>query len=156
MPQECGFWQRYWSLATTLGLPLMVFFFLDRDETRAITSIACMILLIHSWFLQRRYTRNRFHLLFWTVVLFLPMLGATWLGLSVIRADTYNYAVDYQRHLGDFRQSLYWNVVKIQDLIVWIARVDLPFILLMAAVSSWKRKTVKQSSEMGGESPKLR
>ena len=91
MHHKYGHWQRYWSLATTLGLPLMVFFFLDRDETRAIMSIACMILLIHSWFMQRRYTQNRSHLLFWTVVLFLPMLGATWLGLNVIRADTYHY-----------------------------------------------------------------
>jgi hypothetical protein len=156
MHHKYGYWQRYWSLVTALGLPLMVFFVLDRYETRVITSIACMILLIHSWFMQRRYTQNRFHLLFWTLVLFLPMLGASWLGLNVIRAATYNYAVDYQRHHGDFRQSLYWNVVTIQGLIIRIARAELLLIPLLAAVSLLKRKTAKQNSNMGGESSKIR
>ena len=115
-----------------------------------------MILLIHSWSLQKHYTQIRFHLLFWTLILLLPMLGAIWLGLNVIRVYTYNYAVDYSRHIGDFRQILYWNVVKIQDLIVWIARADLLLIPLLAAVVPWKRKIVKQASDMRGESPKLR
>jgi hypothetical protein len=132
------------------------FFFLDRDVSRALTSIVCMILLMHSYLLQRRYTQNRFHPLFWTPALLLPMLGAIWLALNVIRANTYEYAVDYQRHLGDFRQNLHWNAVNLQDLIVWIASTDLLLLLLLAAISLWKRKSVRLASGVGGKSPKLR
>jgi len=126
----------------------MAFFFLDRDGTRAITSIVCMILVVHSWLMQRRYTLSRSSLLLWTLVLLLLMLGATWLGLNVIRAHTYDYAINYSRHLGDFRQDLHWYAVETQDRIVWIARADLLPIALLAVVCIWKRKTARLTSNL--------
>jgi hypothetical protein len=141
MIQKYEFWRRYWSLAIALGLPVIVFLFMDYQSVRAITSIVCMILLVHSWLIQRRYTQNRLVLLCWTFVLLLPMLGAIWLGLNVIRVYTYDYAADYNRHLGDLRRDLYWPVVKIQDLIGDIAIADLFLSALLAVVSLGKRKS---------------
>jgi hypothetical protein len=52
------------------------------------------------------------------------LLGVSWFGLNVIRVRTYDYAADYQRHLGDFHQSLYWNVVASQGFLVLAAKLD--------------------------------
>ena len=73
------------------------------------------------------------------------MLGAIWLGMNVIRGNTYDYAVDYQRHLGDYRQNLYWYVVEAQDWIVWTARVDMAAILLLTVATIFKRKELNAS-----------
>jgi hypothetical protein len=138
---------RYWSLAISLGLPVMVYILLDRNVARTITSILCIILLVHSWLMQNRYAQSRLRLLLWTFVLLLPMLGAIWLGLNVIRSNTYEFAVDYARHLGDFRQSLYWHVVETQDQIVWIAKADLLPIALLAILAFRKHKKTKPAAD---------
>ena len=69
------------------------------------------------------------------------MLGAIWLGLNVIRFTTYDYAADYQRHFGDYRQSLYWYAVETQDWIVWALRIDALVCLLLAANVFMRRET---------------
>jgi hypothetical protein len=76
-------------------------------------------------------------------LLLLPALGAIWFGLNLIRVDTYIYAADTTRHLGDFRQTLYWNVVEIQAGIVWIAIIDAVFGLLYAAAAAARRGYLK-------------
>jgi hypothetical protein len=146
---------RYWSLAISLGLPVMVYILLDRNVARTITSIICIILLVHSWLMQNRYAQSRLRLLLWTFVLLLPMLGAIWLGLNVIRSNTYEFAGDYARHLGDFRQSLYWYVVETQDRIVWIAKADLLPITSLAIVAFWKYKKTKPASDHAVDSLNL-
>jgi hypothetical protein len=67
---------------------------------------------------QTRPSKTIWQKLLWTSLLLLPTLGAIWFGLNKIRVNTYDYAADYQEHLGDFRQNLYWDVVKTQDCIV--------------------------------------
>jgi len=54
---------------------------------------------------QPRAPKARRQSLLWTSLLLLPILAAIWLGLNIIRVHTYDYAADYARHLGDFRQA---------------------------------------------------
>jgi hypothetical protein len=95
--------------------------------------------VVHSWLIQRRYAQNRLHLLLWTLVLLLPMLSAVWLGLNAIRVNTYDYAADYNRHIGDFRQDSHWYVVKIQNLICYVAIADFFLTALSAIILLGKR-----------------
>jgi len=69
----------------------------------------------------------------------LLLLGAIWLGLNVIRVRTYDYAADYQRHLGDGRQSIYWYVVKLQGSIIWAAALEIAVCLGLAVTLIIKR-----------------
>lgn len=59
------------------------------EIARAAVSVACIALLIHSGFRQREYSRSRWEFSFWIALLGVPMLGATWLGLNVIRSYLY-------------------------------------------------------------------
>jgi hypothetical protein len=77
--------------------------------------------------------------LFWISLLLLPTLGAIWFGLNFVRVKTYDYAADYQRHLGDFRQTLFSFVVKAQDSVVWVAVVDMVLCPSLAAITVSKR-----------------
>lgn len=143
--RRARFWSRYWSLLTALALPVLVFFFLDSQNARMLVSITSFVLLAHTWRVQMRGSQSIWRSLLWTSVLLLPMLGAIWLGMNVIRGNTYDYAVDYQRHLGDYRQNLYWYVVEAQDWIVWTARVDMAAILLLTVATIFKRKELNAS-----------
>ncbi len=97
--------------------------------------------------MQMRGFQTIWRSLLWASVLLLPMLGAIWLGLNVIRSNTYDYAADYQRHLGDYRQSLYWYMVETQDWIVWTARVDLVVALLIAILAVFRRKEARKAQD---------
>jgi hypothetical protein len=77
--------------------------------------------------------------LLWVSFFLLLLLGAFWLGLNVIRVRTYDYAADYQRHLGDYRQSLYWYAVKLQSSIMWAATLDIVVCLGLAVTLILKR-----------------
>ena len=74
----------------------------------------------------------------WISILLLPALATIWMGLNDIRGSTYEYAADYQRHLGDYRQNLYWHVVSMQDWIVWIAVVDFVFSVCLAVTAMFR------------------
>ena len=143
--RRASFWGKYWSLLTALAVPVVVFLFLDFQSARMIASIISIVLLAHAWHMQTRGSQSIWRSLLWTSLLLLPMLGAIWLGLNVIRGNTYEYATDYQRNLGDYRQSLYWYVVEAQDWIAWAARVDIAVILLLAVASVFHRKEIKAS-----------
>ena len=69
---------------------------------------------------QLKYGRT----LLWGSLLLLLLLGTSWFGLNLIRVRTYDYAADYQRHLGDFRQNLFFEVVRVQGLLVRAAKLD--------------------------------
>jgi hypothetical protein len=98
--RRASFWGRYWSLLTALSLPVLVFFFFDSEDNRLLVSSISTILLVHAWRMQLRSSGASGGL--WTSILLLPIFAAIWLGLNVIRYNTYDYAVDYQRHLGDY------------------------------------------------------
>ena len=61
---------------------------------RALVSILCVILLAHSWFVQRTHSKPRPQLIFLTLALSLPALAAIFLGLNVILYYTYNSAAE--------------------------------------------------------------
>lgn len=145
--RRASFWGRYWSLLTALALPVLVFFFLDFQNARTLVSIISIVLLAHAWRMQMRGSKNIWRSLLWTSVLLLPMLGAIWLGLNVIRGNTYEFAADYQRHLGDYRQSLFWYVVETQEWIVWTARVDILVGLLLAVASVFGHKETNAAQD---------
>jgi len=137
--RSARFWGRYWSLLTALVLPVLVFFFFDFDSTRMLVAVISIALLAHAWRMQMQGTQSIWMSLLWASFLLLPTIGAIWLGLNVIRSNTYEFAADYQRHLGDYRQSLFWYAVETQDWIVWIARADLVVGLLLAISTALRR-----------------
>ena len=139
--RRASFWGRYWSLLVALALPVLVFFFFDFLITEMLVSLVSTALLLHAWRRQIRNSRSTWQSLLWTSLLLLPMLCAVWLGLNVIRGSTYDYAADYQRHLGDYHQSAYWYAVYTQDWIIWALRIDVLVCLLLAATVFMRMKT---------------
>ena len=75
--------------ALLIERPMMSLLDIHYEIVRAVVSLACIILLIHSGFRQREYSRSKWEFSFWIALLGLPMLGATWLGLNVIRSYLY-------------------------------------------------------------------
>ena len=138
--RSASFCSRYWSLLAALILPVLVFFFLDSQNARMLVSVVCIALLAHAWCMQIRGSRSIWQSLLWTSIVLMPLLGAIWLGLNFIRGNTYEFAADYQRHLGDYRQDLYWYVVETQDWLVWTARLDLVLGLVLAVAVVFRRR----------------
>lgn len=146
---------RYWSLGTALVLPMMEIL-AERvtrglagnyEVARAILSVACIALLIHSWFKQRMKAKGGWQLGFFTLLLSLLALGSIRIGLNVIRADSYDLAADYQAHANLWYHNLYWNVVDMQGAIVLLAKVLGAAVVLWAVAGScmWlNRRTRRQ------------
>ncbi len=125
------FFSRYWSLVVAILFPL--FAIATESAARlgeydvvlqAILSVICLALFVHSWFMQRRYTQNKWRLSFFTLLLIFFALVPLWLGLNVIRNYSYNAGVEQM-------YSLYSDVVILQDAIVWLAKT------LCVVVSLW-------------------
>ena len=98
MSRQMNLARRFGSATVAVLLPIVVWIVeasilrslgIDLSITRAATSIVCIGLLIHSWSIQRRFSRSKSELGFWTCLLTLPLLGAAWLGLNVARSHWY-------------------------------------------------------------------
>jgi len=76
-------------LVLTIEQPIATHLGIHYEIVRAVVSVMCIVLLIHSGFRQREYSRGRWELSFWVALLGVPLLGATWLGLNVIRYYLY-------------------------------------------------------------------
>jgi hypothetical protein len=118
--------ERYWSLAVALLLPVMEIVAESsirlgeyNEVLRAILSIVCLALLVHSWLMQRRCTQSRWRLAFWTLLLSLVVLGPLWLGFNVIRF--YSYDLQWKSTL--WYHKVYWYVVELQDAIILLAEI---------------------------------
>jgi hypothetical protein len=105
---------RYWSLATAILLPVIELLtedltrlFVDYEVARAVLTVVCIALLVHSWFMQRKYANSKWRLAFFTLLLSLVALGPVWLGLNVMRAHFYplNWVTD---------EALYANICYLQ------------------------------------------
>jgi hypothetical protein len=123
MPKTHPIIDRYWSLAAALLLPVIEFscegiirLFMDYEVARAMLSVACIALLIHSWFMQRKYAKSKWRLAFFTLLLSLIALGPLWLGLNVIRA--YSYPENWKTDV-----ALYENICYLQDIVEQLAKV---------------------------------
>ena len=75
------------------------------EAGRAVALILCLALLTQSWFMQRRYARNRERLVFLTLALCLPALASIWLEFNVVRFYSYD---------GDSPTQTYSTVVRLQ------------------------------------------
>jgi hypothetical protein len=122
---------RYWSLAAAIILPIVVESIVSFEKYEemswAVLSAVCMALLVHSWFMNRRYTQSKWRLAFWTLFLSLVAFGPIWLGLNVIRF----YSYDSQWISTLWYHNLYGCVVELQDAIILLAEV------LGIAVALW-------------------
>lgn len=138
------FLKRYWSLAAALLLPVIEFscegiirLFMDYEVARAVLSAACIVLLIHSWFIQRRYAQRKWRLVYWTLFLSLLSLGPLWLGLNVIRA--YSYPENWKTDI-----ALYENICYVQDIVEQLAKV-LGIAVVLWVIVDFVRWLVKRS-----------
>ena len=111
-----------------------------------LVSVLCIVLLAHAWRMQIGGSQSIWPSLLWTSILLLPMLGAIWLGLNVIRGNLSDYVEDYQRHLGYYR--LYWYAVEAQDWIVWAARIDILLCFMLAATVFKRREARARRDEL--------
>jgi hypothetical protein len=158
MPKTHPIFDRYWSQAAALLLPVIEFtsegiirLFMDYEVARAMLSAACIALLVHSWFQQRRYAENKWRHYFWTLFISLVALGPIWLGLNVVRFYSYDVDVDYQRNSTLWYHNLYWYVVELQDTIILLAEIlgILVFLWMIIDLARWLTKrigaSVKQS-----------
>jgi len=126
--------RRFGSATVAVLLPIVVWIIevpiqrslgIDLSITRAATSIVCIGLLLHSWSIQRRFSRSRSELGFWTCLLTLPLLGATWLGLNVARSHWYPI-------IWTDSEVMRWN--RICQAQFWIERAAL---LMVTATILW-------------------
>lgn len=118
------FLKRYWSLAAAILLPILEFIpeifirhFIGFEIVRGFLSIVCIALLIHSWFMQRKYVENNWRLVFFTLLLSLVALGPLWFGLNGMRAHYYPLNWD------DHEVAVWSNICLLQDRIVQLAEV---------------------------------
>lgn len=100
---------RTWSLFAVLVIfALVVSGILLSEPGRAVASVLCILLLIQSWVIQRKYARSRERLVLLSLALSLPALAALWLGLNVLRFYTYD---------PESPAQLYSAVVRIQEVV---------------------------------------
>jgi hypothetical protein len=105
---------RSWSLIAVLAIfGLVLSGILLSEPGRAVASLLCIALVVHSWITQLRYTKTREKLALFTLGLSLPALASLWLGLNVLRF--YSYGAESQR------APLYWGVVRLQEIIKNVA-----------------------------------
>jgi len=144
MPKTHPIFDRYWSLAVALLLPIIEFsceglirLFINYEVPRAVLSVACIVLLVHSWFMQRRYVQRKWRLVFWTLFLSLVALGPLWLGLNVIRA--YSYPENWKTDV-----ALYENICYVQDIVEQLAKV-LGIVVVLWVIIDLARWLAKRS-----------
>lgn len=118
------FCQRYWSLIAALALPTVEVFseivighFFYYEIVRTVLFVICIALLIHSWFMQRRYTTSKWRLVFFTLLLSLVALGPLWFGMNGMRAHYYPLNWD------DHEVAVWSNICSLQYRIVQFAEV---------------------------------
>jgi hypothetical protein len=135
---------RFWSAAGVIAIfALFVLGFLlpkpariivDSEPVRAVASIICIALLVHSWVRQRRCIRTWQGLAFVTLVLCLPALAAFWLVLNVIRF--YSYA-------PDSGPNVYSVVIQLQDVTQWCGAA-LGIVVALWSITEVARRLVKR------------
>ncbi|MGD0730238.1 MAG: hypothetical protein ABR956_03170 [Terracidiphilus sp.] len=150
------FWQflnRYWSLLGAFlivvleiyvrGIPFERVGF--QNPTRVVWIIClictavtalCLGLIVHSWQMQRRFTRNKWRLVFWTHVLLFPALTTIVLGLREIQVSTYDLSVEREQF-----QNLHWYTADLKDFLIWLVPLDVILIVPWAIMAVFKNKS---------------
>jgi hypothetical protein len=147
------FLKRFWSLFFACLIPVIVLYsdaFVDdpilfKNPSRVVWIIClivifvtaiCLGLLVHSWQMQRLYTRNNWRLVFWTHVVLFPALCTIVLGLRKIQVSTYDIALEREQS-----QHLHWYTGEVKDILIWAVPLDIVLILLWAMVSICKNES---------------
>jgi heme/copper-type cytochrome/quinol oxidase subunit 2 len=99
----------------------------------ATATVLCLGLIVHSWQMQHRYTRNKWWLVFWTHVLLFPALTTIVLGLGVIQVSTYDLSLEREQF-----QYLHWYSGDVKDHLIWLVPLDIILILVWAVVAACK------------------
>jgi uncharacterized membrane protein len=107
-----------------------------------VVTAACLGLIIHSWQMQSRFTRNKWRLLFWTHVLLFPALTTIVLGLGEIQVSTYDLSLEREQF-----QYLHWYTGDIKDFLIWFVPLDALLIVLWAIVALFKNKSGRPDSK---------
>lgn len=130
MPKTHPIFDRYWSLAAAILLPVielscegLIRLFMDYEVARAVLAVVSIALLVHSWLLQRKHTTNRWRLGFFTLLLSLVALGPVWLELNVFR---------YYAHPMNWNKWELW-----QAICEWQYRVEQLAQILVVGVALW-------------------
>jgi len=124
---------RTWSLfAVFVVFGLVVSGILLSEPGRAVASVLCILLLIQSWVIQRKYARSRERLVLLSLALSLPALAALWLGLNVLRFYSYN---------PESPAQVYSAVVRTQEVVQNLALAVGLVVLFWAIVDRGRRKT---------------
>jgi hypothetical protein len=104
---------RGWSLIVVIGIfGLVISGVLRSEPGRAVASVVCLALVMHSWFTQRRHVKSRKRLVLVALALSLPALASVWIGLNVLRFYSYDPVSDI---------SVYSTVVRLQEIIEGVA-----------------------------------
>jgi hypothetical protein len=148
------FLKRYWSLiASPLVLVLQAYVpAIDfgpvgfHDPVKFVWIVLCMIetiliaicsgLIVHSWQVQCRFTRNKWWLVFWTHLLLFPALCSIVLGLDAVYASTYAIALER----GQFR-GVHRYAGEVEDYLIWVVTLDFFLIIIWAIISIFKNKS---------------
>jgi hypothetical protein len=155
------FLKRYWSLlVASLIVVLDVYVrFIDfepvefQNPARVVlimclicttVTVLCLGLLVHSWQMQRRFTRNKWRLVFWTHVLLFPALIAIVMALGEIQVSTYDLSLEREQF-----QNLHWYTGNVKDFLIWFVPLDVFLIILWAIIAVFKGKSARPASGPG-------
>jgi len=147
------FLKRYWSLlAASLLVVLEVyargidFEPVEFQNPARVVWIMCLIyttvtalclgLIVHSWQMQRRFTRNKWRLVFWAHTLLVPGLTTIVLGLREIQVSTYDLSLEREQF-----QKLHWYTGEVKDYLIWVVPLDIVLSIFWAIVALFKNKS---------------
>ena len=96
----------------------------------------CLGLIVHSWQMHRRFTRNNWRLVFGTHLILFPALTTIVLGLGKIQVSTYDLSLEREQF-----QSLHWYTGDVKDFVIWLVPLDIVLIVLWAIIAVFKNKS---------------
>jgi hypothetical protein len=144
MNAQRNFGIRFWSLALAFLIPIIEisidFHNGGYEVRRAMVAIAGIVLLTHSWIMQRKNVGSRWRLAFWTMLLTLFALGFLWLGLNSIRGSTYPDD-------PNAANLAYWFAVEWQDRIIVLAKIAAAAVGIWIAIDLILRFTHREMNE---------
>jgi hypothetical protein len=102
----------------------------------------CLGLIVQSWQMQCRFTRNKWRLVFWIHVLLLPALTSIVMGHGTIQVSTYDLSLEREQF-----QNLHWYTGDVKDFLIWLVPLDVVLIILWAIVAGFKNKPGRPEPE---------
>jgi uncharacterized membrane protein len=147
------FFNRYWGLLVSFLIVVLEIYArripfepVEFQNPARVVWIICLIyttvtvlalgLIVHSWQMQRRSTRNKWRLIFWTHVLLFPALATIVLGLGEIQVSTYDLSLEREQF-----QNLHWYTGDLKDFLIWALPLDVILIVVWAIIAVFKNKS---------------